>query len=74
MKNFLLMPNYRRAHDPGGTFFFTVKTEKNSELFSNRSAVDLLRTVFKQTKQKWPFEIIATVVLPDHLHCIWSLP
>ncbi len=36
--------------------------------------IDLLRQVFRKVKKVHPFEIDATVVLPDHLHCIWTLP
>jgi len=36
--------------------------------------IDLLRQVFRKVKNNHPFKIDAIVVLPDHLHCIWSLP
>jgi putative transposase len=36
--------------------------------------VDLLRLAFRTVKAKFPFTIDAIVVLPDHLHCIWTLP
>ncbi len=68
------MPNYHRAHVPGGTFFFTVKTEHNSPIFRLKTAVELLGNVIRETQQKWPFTINAMVLLPDHLHTIWTLP
>ena len=68
------MSNYRRAHVPGGTFFFTVKTERNAPIFRRNDAVQILGNVIRETKQLWPFEINAIVLLPDHLHAIWSLP
>jgi len=68
------MPNYRRFRPAGGTFFFTLKTECNAHIFSERQSVLLLGQVFRETKARWPFEIRAVVLLPDHLHAIWSLP
>lgn len=37
-------------------------------------AVRLLGNVLRETKKRWPLEINALVLLPDHLHTIWSLP
>lgn len=36
--------------------------------------VDLLRECVRMVKFKRPFEIVAWVVLPDHMHVIWRLP
>jgi putative transposase len=36
--------------------------------------VDLLRVVVRDVRRRWPFAIDGWVVLPDHLHCIWTLP
>ncbi len=68
------MPNYIRSFIPGGTFFFTVVTNQRASLFSNMIARSLLGNVLRDCQQKWPFEINAIVLLPDHLHAIWSLP
>lgn len=68
------MSNYRRAHIAGGTFFFTVKTEHNAPIFAKQSFVILLGEVIRETMQLWPFEMNAIVLLPDHLHAIWTLP
>jgi putative transposase len=65
---------YRRAFIPGGSFFFTVVTEKRQPLLASAAAVDVLREAFRVVRAKRPFEIDAAVVLPDHLHCIWTLP
>lgn len=67
------MTNYRRIYTPGATWFFTVnllERRNNPFLIEN---IDLLRSAFK-TKEKHPFNIDALVILPDHLHCIWTLP
>ena len=67
------MPNYRRYHIPGGCYFFTVNLlDRNQSLLITH--IDLLRESVKVVKQKQPFHIDAWVVLPDHLHCIWTLP
>jgi putative transposase len=65
---------YRRAFIPGGSFFFTVVTEKRRPLFHSADVVDTLRRAFQVVKSSRPFELDAIVVLPDYLHCIWSLP
>jgi putative transposase len=66
--------HYRRAFTPGGTFFFTLVTEGRRPVFASAEAVDILRTAFRKVGQSRPFEIEAAVVMPDHLHCIWTLP
>lgn len=68
------MPNYRRYHVAGGTYFFTLKSEGNSPVFHKQSNVRLLGDVFREMRSRWPLEIHAIVLLPDHLHTIWSLP
>jgi putative transposase len=67
------MPNYRRAFVPGGTWFYTVNLlNRRQKLLIDH--VDALRSAFEITQQKYPFVIAAIVVLPDHLHAIWTLP
>ena len=65
---------YRRAKISGGTYFFTVVTYNRREILCIPANVDLLREVFRKVLIKHPFKIDAMVVLPDHLHCIWTLP
>ena len=67
------MPTYRRNFVEGGTFFFTVNlADRNSALLTDN--IDLLRTAFREIRRRHPFSIDAIVVLPDHLHAIWTLP
>jgi putative transposase len=68
------MPDYRRIHVDGGVYFFTVATYGRRLLFKEEAAVDALKNSFKRVMAVYPFEIDAMVVLPDHLHCIWTLP
>jgi putative transposase len=67
------MPDYRRFRIPGGCYFFTVNLlDRKSALLVER--VDLLRESVRIIKQRYPFHIDAWVVLPEHMHCIWTLP
>jgi putative transposase len=68
------MPEYRRAFAPGGTFFFTAVTERRAPLFRNSVARTLLRKALAEACERWPFVTDAIVLLPDHLHTIWTLP
>ncbi|HRX72343.1 MAG: transposase [Candidatus Competibacteraceae bacterium] len=68
------MADYRRCYVPGGSFFFTVVTERRAAILGNDRARDLLRAAFRDGRQRWPFRVDALVMLPDHLHAIWTLP
>ncbi|MDO8333181.1 MAG: hypothetical protein Q7T35_00745 [Nitrosomonas sp.] len=64
---------YRRADVKGGTYFFTINlAQRHLRLLSDH--VEILRVAVKMVKQRHPFRINAFVVLPDHLHTIWTLP
>src|SRR2546425_4298868 len=64
---------YRRANIAGATYFFTVNlADRKSKLLTEE--IDVLRNVMRKIRESHPFEIIAMVVLPDHLHAIWRLP
>jgi putative transposase len=65
---------YRRLRIPGASYFFTVVTAGRRPLFDDLRAVDVLRGAFVAVKARHSFELPAIVVLPDHLHCIWTLP
>jgi len=64
---------YRRANVAGGTYFFTVNlAERKRTLLVDH--VDLLRAVIEKIKAAHRFKIDAMVILPDHLHAVWTLP
>ncbi len=65
---------YRRAFTPGGVFFFTLVTERRRPILASADAVSVLRNAMRNVRAKRPFTIEAMVVLPDHLHAIWTLP
>jgi putative transposase len=67
------MTSRRRNFVPGGCQFFTVNlAARKSRLLADH--VDFLRAAFRYARARYPFTIEAIVVLPDHLHSIWSLP
>jgi putative transposase len=67
------MPDYCRNRVPGGTFFFTVNLlDRRSDLLVTQ--IGVLRDAVRQTRARAPFRIDAWVVLPDHMHCLWTLP
>ena len=68
------MPDYRRAYQEGGTFFFTVVTYRRRPLLGDQRAIDLLYECFEIVRGLHPFDTKALVVLPDHVHTIWTLP
>lgn len=68
------MPNYRRPFTPGGTFFFTVTTNRRQPALTHPAMLSALRGAVRHTQAALPFVVVAAVVLPDHLHTIWELP
>ncbi|EDR35318.1 transposase and inactivated derivatives, partial [Coxiella burnetii Q321] len=67
------MVHYRRNYLQGATYFFTVNLhDRRSRLLIEQ--INLLRRSLKLVQQKYPFQINATVILPEHLHAIWTLP
>jgi len=69
------MSDYRRNRVPGGTYFFTVNLlERHSQSRLLVNHIDVLREAVRVTKCHAPFHIDAWVVLPEHMHCIWTLP
>ena len=67
------MPDYRRNRVPGGTFFFTVNLlDRRSDLLVTQ--IEILRDAVRRVRAGAPFHIDAWVVLPDHMHCLWTLP
>ncbi len=68
------MPNYRRYRVPGGCYFFTVNLLERHPNDLLVHHIDLLRAAVRRVRHAHPFHIDAWVVLPDHQHCVWTLP
>ena len=67
------MPNYRRLQIRGATYFFTVRLyDRRSDLLVRE--IDALRAAYVSVQRHRPFTCDAFVVLPDHLHAVWTLP
>ena len=67
------MSNYMRPRHPGATVFFTVTVAQRGGGLLVRE-IEALRHAVQVTRSERPFAIDAWVVLPDHLHCVWTLP
>ncbi len=63
---------YRRFYQAGAWYFFTVVMENRNPLLIEH--IERLRAAFRMCLSRYPFEIEAIVILPDHLHTIWKLP
>ncbi len=68
------MPEYRRANVPGGTYFFTANTYRRRKFLTDEPFRNALRDGIEMARTTLPFTIVAWVLMPDHLHCIWRLP
>lgn len=58
----------------GATYFFTVVTYRRQPLLTQPEVMDALREAFRSVKYAHPFEMEAVILLPDHLHALWTLP
>ena len=68
------MSHFRRAYVPGGSFFFTVVTERRAPILCTDTSRVFLRTAIRECRQRWPFRIDAMVLLDNHLHAILTMP
>lgn len=68
------MPQYIRGYTPNGIYFFTVVAHERRSIFCEVDFLTAFKSSVHQVKNRYPFEIIAWVQLPDHLHCMWQIP
>lgn len=68
------MATFRRATVPGGTYFFTLATFRRQPLLTAPEIVTATRDAIRAVRLELPFAVVALVLLPDHLHAIWTLP
>ncbi len=68
-----VMSMYRRVRIDGARYFFTValSDRRRADLIDQ---IDLLREAYQATAAEQPFSTDAIVVLPDHIHAVWTLP
>ena len=67
------MTNYRRRNVAGASYFFTVNLADRSQSLLTEH-VALLRSAFEYVRERHPFSVDAIVILPEHIHAIWTLP
>lgn len=65
---------YIRLYIKGGIYFFTVVTYKRRRILCKYNNIITLKNAFDFVKSRYPLKICSIVILPDHIHCIWSLP
>jgi putative transposase len=68
------MSLYHRYFVQGGTFFFTVVTDRRVPIFDNPAARSVLGSVLRRCIRGYPMDVVAIALLPDHLHALWTLP
>lgn len=68
------MADHRRVYAPGGTYFFTLVTRDRTPWLGGEAGRTILGAALREVRARRPFRTRAIVVLPDHLHCTWTLP
>lgn len=68
------MSHYRRANTASATYFFTVVAYQRRTFLCDYDVRTALRDAIIKVRKRYPFQIDAWVLLPDHLHAIWTLP
>lgn len=68
------MSRYRRANTAGGTYFFTVVAYRRQPVLCDAAIRAALCEAVLSVRRTKPFSVDAWVLLPDHLHCVWTLP
>ena len=68
------MPDYRRWYVAGGTYFFTAVTLGAGRFCPATWPRRCLHEAIDTVRKKRPFDLVAIVLLPDHIHTVWTLP
>src|SRR4030067_3263629 len=68
------MPNYRRSQIPGGGCFFPGVASHRLPILTADQSCAILRQAFIEVRGKYPFNLDAICLLPEHIHSIWTLP
>lgn len=68
------MSRYLRNYVEGGTYFFTVVTYHRQRILDTELSRRCLRSAIDTVRRDRPFEIVSLVLLPEHLHTVWTLP
>jgi putative transposase len=68
------MRRYLRAYTRGACYFFTVNLANRRGNTLLVDHVDVLRDVIRGVHARHRFAIDAMVIMPDHLHALWTMP
>ncbi len=68
------MPHYLRNRIPGGTYFLTLVTCGRRPILTTDAGRSALRAALRVMRRRHPLTLEGIVLLPDHLHTIWTLP
>jgi REP element-mobilizing transposase RayT len=68
------MSNYHRLYIPGGSYFFTLVTEQRRPFLCEPPMRAALKSAMAAVRRKHPFHVAGMVLLPDHMHMVWTLP
>jgi putative transposase len=69
-----VMSDYRRWYEPGGTYFFAAVTHRRRPILCGDPARACLREALEIVRARYPLQIVAVVLQPEHLHTVWTLP
>lgn len=70
---FETMPEYRRPRISCGTYFLTLVTNERRPILASESAVAIVRAALQAVQAEVPFQIDGGVILPDHVHFLWTI-
>ena len=68
------MQRLRRNLVAGGIYFFTVVTHQRRPILTTELGRKCLHESIGLQLKRQPFDLLAIVLLPDHLHTMWQLP
>lgn len=67
------MSKYRRIRRKGATYFFTVNLARRDDTLLV-DHLGILRDAYCTVQKEMPFKTDAVVILPNHIHAIWTMP
>jgi len=68
------MSDYIRAKSEGASYFFTLVSYRRQNILCDQAIRKALHSAVVEAQGRYPFGIDAWILMPDHLHCIWTLP
>lgn len=68
------MAMFRRVFQPGAMWFFTLAAARRRPLLTDPRVISAFGTAMREVRQILPFSMPAWVILPDHVHVVWTLP